>query len=83
MVADDANGAGKLKRVRTWWDLLNERGPEYEYFPKAAKTCLLVKDSVLDDAKKIFGGSGVQIRSDGCRLLGSALGKDGFVLNFV
>ena len=50
--ADDANGAGKLKRVRTWWDLLNERGPEYGYFPKAAKTCLLVKDSVLDDAKK-------------------------------
>ncbi len=81
--ADDANGAGKLVRVKNWWDLLNERGPEYGYFPKAAKTCLLVKESVLDEAKKVFGGTGVQIKTDGCRLLGSALGKDEFVLKFV
>ena len=52
--ADDANGAGKLMRVRNWWDLLNERGPHYGYFPKAVKMHLLVKDSVLDEAREVF-----------------------------
>ena len=81
--ADDANGAGKLVQLRNWWNLLNQRGPHYGYFPKAAKTCLLVKDSVLDEAQEIFNGTGVQIKSDGCRLLGSALGKEEFVSNFI
>ena len=70
-------------RVRNWWNLLNERGPHYGYFPKAVKTHLLVKDSVLDEAWEVFKGTGVQIKSDGCRLLGSALGKTDFVQNFI
>ena len=32
---------------------------------------------------KFFKGTGVQIKSDGCRLLGSALGKTDFVQNFI
>ena len=51
--------------------------------PKSGKTCLLVKGSVLDEAQEIFNGTGVQIKSDGCRLLGSALGKEEFVSNFI
>ena len=72
-----------MLRVRKGWDLLNQRGPHYGYFPKAIKTCLLLKGSVLDEARRIFEGAGVQIKTDGCRLLGSALGEEEFVRTFV
>ena len=57
--ADDATGTGKLTRLKDWWDLLNEKGPDYGYFPKAVKTCLLVKASLLEEATKVFGDSGM------------------------
>ena len=77
--ADDATGSGKLARLKDWWDLLNEKGPDYGYFPKAVKTCLLVKASLLEEATKVFGDSGMQIKTDGCRLLGAALGSTEFL----
>jgi len=30
--ADDAAAAGKVKRLREWWDLINTEGPKYGYF---------------------------------------------------
>jgi hypothetical protein len=68
--ADDSNAAGRLRALKKWWDTLTELGPKYGYFPKSAKTILLVKDpSLASTANALFKGSGVQIRLDGHRHL--------------
>ena len=41
--ADDSAAASRLEQLRSWWDLLNEIGPLYGYFPNGAKTHNLVK----------------------------------------
>ena len=73
----------KVHALRKWWDLLLEKGSSYGYFPKAAKTWLIVKEDKLE-AKHIFKDTGVKITSDGMRHLGAAIGskdfKDSYVL---
>ena len=41
--ADDASGAGKITRLREWWDQLNSFGPKYGYFTNICKTWLVTK----------------------------------------
>ena len=36
--ADDSAAASKLEQLKRWWDLLNDIGPHYGYFPNGAKT---------------------------------------------
>ena len=80
--ADDATGAGKLTHLRTWWDLLNEEGPKFGYFPNGEKTWLVVKEKDYEEATRIFATAKVQITTQGRRLLGAALGTGEFVDNF-
>ena len=58
-------------------------GPLYGYFPKATKTCLIVKPELLDSAKAIFEGSGVQVIAHGQRHLGAAIGSCCFAEEYV
>ena len=81
--ADDATGGGKLTQVKGWWDRLNKHGPAYGYFPNASKTWLLVKEESLQPARKMFEASGVQITSDGRRLLGSPIGTEAFCAEYL
>eukprot|EP00117_Sycon_ciliatum_P033528 scpid19357/ scgid25783/ len=76
--ADDSAAGGKLQAVRIWWDRLNESGPSYGYFLNPTKSVLLVKPQFLDEATSIFAGTGIDIRTDGCRHLGAALGSAEF-----
>ncbi len=41
--ADDAASGGDLQSILSWWNQLKEVGPKYGYYPKAAKTWLIVK----------------------------------------
>ena len=79
----DANGGGTLNNIRRWWDQLNQKGPGYGYYPNASKTWLLVKPSVQDRARELFGDSGVNITIDGRRLLGACLGTETSVHQYV
>ena len=81
--ADDANGGGTLNNIRRWWDQLNQKGPGYGYYPNASKTWLLVKPSAQDRARELFGDSGVNITTDGRRLLGACLGTETSVHQYV
>ena len=76
--ADDGTGAGNLKELRKWWDKLVDKRPAYGYFPNASKTWLIVKDEKLDEAKRIFKGTGVKFTSEGKRHLGAVIGSQTF-----
>ena len=81
--ADDATAGGELSHLKSWWDRITELGPHYGYHPNASKTCLLVKESRLEEACTIFKGTGIAINTDGTRYLGAAIGTQSFVENYV
>ena len=81
--ADDATGSGKIDGLWNWWTTLKEIGPAYGYFPQAHKTWLLVKETAVEKARLRFGSTGVNITTDGRRLLGAALGTHSFVNDFL
>jgi hypothetical protein len=81
--------------MREWFDELVEVGPSYGYFPKPIKCILVVKPGKLEQAKKIFKGTGVQVQTkgskdsgveincEGTRHLGAAVGNSDFKENYV
>ena len=81
--ADDAAALGDPNQLRKWWDELLLRGPAFGYFVNPAKSWLIVKPHVMEDALSIFDDTNINITSDGHRYLGSPIGTDTFVSNFV
>ena len=81
--ADDATTGGKLTAVREWWDKLSSLGPSYGYYPNEPKSWLIVKEAVREDAEIVFANTGIQITSIGMRHLGSALGSEAFIQDFI
>ena len=77
--ADDSAAFGPLEHLRSWWDRLTTEGPSYGYFANPSKTWLVTKDSHLQNAAKIFAGSGVNITPNGRPYLGAALGSPDFI----
>ncbi len=76
--ADDGTAVSKLTGLRQWWDFLKEKGPIYGYFPKAAKTVLVIKEEHKAQAEALFNTTGIKIELKGARHLGGALGTDAF-----
>ena len=81
--ADDSAGAGRLLELRRWLDMLAERGKVYGYHVNWEKTQLLVKPEFLQEAERIFIGTGIQIVTSGVKYLGSPIGSEEFVNTFV
>ena len=74
--ADDLGGAGLLMDLRQWWNNIERTGPLFGYFPKASKSWLIVKDSKLKEAKKIFEGTGIKITATERKYLGGFIGNE-------
>ena len=81
--ADDSAAASSLKRLKSWWDLLNEIGPLYGYFPNGAKTHMLVKPQHVAKAREIFKDTAIMISEEGERYLGGAIGTISFIQQYV
>ena len=81
--ADDATACGKISNLRTWWDQITNKGPDYGYFPNATKTWLVVKEEKLEEAQNTFQGTNVAITSEGRKLLGAAIGTPSFIDAYV
>ena len=79
--ADDGRAGGRLAILRTFWDLLLRTGPSFGYFPEPSKSVLVVKEAALEEAKRIFAGTGLKI-SSGHENLGAALGSEELVKKF-
>ena len=48
------------------------------YYSKASKSWLVAKEVAAEEAKRLFNGTGIQIITDGRRLLGAAVGTKEF-----
>ena len=78
--ADDASGAGKITRLREWWDQLNSFGPKYGYF---TKTWLVSKKNCLSTAAEAFADTDVKVTSEGSPYHGAVLGTGEYIQEFV
>ena len=54
--ADDLAGAGCLVELKHWWDNIEKYGPLLGYYPKASKSWLIVKPTMLEQAQHFFLG---------------------------
>ena len=53
--------------------------PDFGYYPNANKTHLIVKPELVNEAKRIFENTDVQISTSGQRHLGAAIGTQEFI----
>ena len=81
--ADDSYAGGRLVPLRTWWDKLHDRGPDFGYFLNPAKSVLVVKPDDYHEAVQLFDGTGIRITATGIHYLDSAIGTPAFVEDYV
>ena len=81
--ADDLAGVGKIKSLKRWWLNLMEYGPKMGYYPEPTKSWLIVKVEHLEEAKRIFNDTGLNITVDGRKHLGAAVGTSTFKNEYV
>ena len=80
---DNATAGGKLTATKDWWDKLSTSGPSYGYNVNEPKSWLYVKEAKAKEAMRLFANTGVQVTTVGTRHLGSAIGSDEFIKDFV
>ena len=71
--ADDGNSAGELTKLREVFRVLQEDGSNYGYFINGPKCQLITKKNMMEEAKRVFHNTGVQI-GPSARVLGSVIG---------
>ena len=74
--ADDLAGAQILINLKKWWENIEKFGPMLGYFPKASKSWLIVKPNLVDEAKRIFNGTNINVTTEGRKYLGGFIGTD-------
>ena len=62
--ADDIGGGAKLGLLREWWNNIVQHGPSFGYFPKAAKSWLVVKPEKYDEALQVFANTGINVTNN-------------------
>ena len=83
---DDPAATSTLEQLGSWWDLLNEIGPLYKYFPNGPKTHLgkiSAHPQKFNKAKETFKDTATMISEEGKRYLGGAMDTASFVHQFV
>ena len=61
----DFSVAGSLNSIKDFGDKLTAIVPKYGYFPKPAKSYLIVKEKKLMEAKNLFAKSRVNVSAEG------------------
>jgi hypothetical protein len=83
-LADDATGAGKLDKLKLWWDSVIKEGTKLGYYVNESKSWLILKNpNDLDRAKHIFQTSSIKFTTTGKRHLGAALGSQDFKKEYI
>ena len=83
-LADDATGAGKLKDLKDWWDLVILEGSKLGYHVNPGKSWLIIKrPEDITAAQEIFKDTQINITTEGKRHLGAALGSEDFKTKYI
>ena len=69
--------------MKDYWSQLPFIGPKYDYFPKASKFYLIVKEDQLPNATTLFGNSDVNITIEGKMHLEAIVGSDSYKREFL
>ena len=72
---DNLGGAGELLELRRWWDNIVLWGPKLGYNSNPSKWWLVVKPTVEDKAREIFGGISINVTIDGRKYLSGYIGS--------
>ena len=80
---DDSAAVGRIIEIRKWWDTLVHRGPAYGYFVNTKKTWLVMKESMESGARDLFSGTDISITIEGRPYLGSPMGSQSYMEEFV
>ena len=75
---DDFTVAGKASEIKAYWDILQQQGPLFGYFPKPSKSYLIVKEQHYNKVVDVFMGSKVKVISEAKRHLGAVIGSEAF-----
>ena len=81
--ADDVTASGNLEALRRWWDTLMQIVPNYGYYPQPTKSWLIVIENKLEEAVWVFGGTNIQIFTEGKRHLGAVIGTEENKKNYI
>ena len=73
----------KLSIIKSWWDEVQSCGPSFGYYANPSKSWLIVKPEAEDFARSIFVDTDINITSEGHRYLGSPIGSEDFISNFI
>ena len=63
--ADNFTIAGKIEGIRWYWELMQQVGQLYGYFPKPSKFYLVAKELYLENTIETFRGSEDKITTKG------------------
>jgi len=74
--AYDVSASGKITSLREWWSHLIESGPKYRYYLQPTTSWLILKQEKLEDARRAFDETGIQITVEGEQHLGVVIGNE-------
>ena len=77
-------GAGKIEKLKIWWEILIKEGERFGYYVKPSKSWLILKNpEKLQETREMFqSGSPINITA-GKRHLGAALGSNEFKQTYI
>ena len=81
--ADDITGAGRLVDLKVWWDAIGYYGPYIGYYVNPAKSWLIVKPHMTEEASLIFADSNINVTCEGRKHLGAVIGCQNFKNKFI
>ena len=81
-IADDFTVAGKVSKIKAYWDILQHQGSLFGYFPKLSKLYLVVKEQYYNKAVDILMGSKVKVTSERKRHLGTVIDSEAFKVSY-
>ena len=80
--ADDFTVARKSSKIKEYWDILQQQGPLFDYFPKPSKSYLIVKEQCYNKAVGVFMERKVIVTSEGEQHLGAVISSEAFIFSY-
>ena len=71
----NCHGYNFVTEIRTWWDALSTRGPDFGYFPNDRKCWIIAKPAKEESVGEAFKETSINVTVQGQKHLGAATGS--------